>query len=194
MGVLLVVAAFLVGPSCAPKQEQAAQRATKENPYEFEKEGTIPPLKEGDVRPETDFEEIPVEENDIVGEDFEAPRDTSRAGSAAGAGTAPPPKPGGAPAGVAGKDGAVLTPVFRVQIVALESEMSAQDAQRTAESRLKPLPVYIEWVDGMYKVRVGDCQTRPEAEKVLRRCRESGYPDAWIVTSALRARAGAGEN
>lgn len=186
--VLIALVMLIAVMSCAPRVEQPPRRGTDTNPYDFEKEGTVPSQTEDQVRPETDFEEIPLTEDDVVGEEVEAPRDTTRIDDNEPAGAGPGSKPGGiAPvSGVSGKDGTIMTPVFRVQIVALQSEASAQDAKRTAQLRLK-LPVYVKFVDGMYKVHVGDCSTRAEVEKVLRRCRESGYPDAWVVTGAVKS-------
>jgi len=42
----------------------------------------------------------------------------------------------------------------------------------------------------MYKVRVGDCLTRECAEEIQHRCREAGYPDAWIVGTQVHRDAG----
>jgi hypothetical protein len=173
---LIVLAAGLSG--CSPKKTAAPEQATKDEPYDFEKEGTIPPAEETDVAPEADFEELPMEDDSVVAEDVEAPKDTTKA--------APPP--GGGPAGVSGKDGSFAVPVYRVQILATSSEQSATDLKNKVQKRLG-FAAYVSFVDGMYKVRVGDSSTREEAEKVRRRCREAGYHDAWIVTDVLKGKA-----
>lgn len=179
--ILVCLAALLAAASCAPQKDQSVGRAGDKGQYEFEKEGTVGHGTGDAAVEETDFEEIPLTEEDVVGEEVEAPRDT-----ASTEGLVPGPKTGGGPmAGVAGKDGGSMTPVFRIQILAVGDEVSAQDARQTAEVRLKQ-PAYVELVDGMYKVRVGDYGTRVEAEKALRKCRESGYPDAWIVTGVIK--------
>ena len=178
---VLLVLCFAVGiVSCAPQKDKAPVGQAK--PYDFEKEGEAKVVRGEGTAEEPDVEEIPLTEENVVGEAVEARRDTTRSDVAA-----PTPKvPTGTPiTGVSGKDGGSMTPVFRVQILAVSDEASAQDARQTAALRLKQ-PVYVELVDGMYKVRVGDCPTRVEAEKLLRKCRESGYPDAWIVTGAIK--------
>jgi hypothetical protein len=172
--LVAVVALLAIGLSaCAPSKTKAPEQASSKEPYEFEKEGDIPPPEETDVAAEVDVEEIPVEEEEIVGENVEAPKDTTRA-------------TGGGPGAVAGKDGSIAVPVLRVQILATTSEQSALDAKKKIENRLR-YAVYITHEDGMYKVRVGDCENRTEAEKVRRVCREAGYTDAWIVSDVLRA-------
>jgi hypothetical protein len=164
---------------CAPKKTaKAPERATNDEPYDFEKEGTIPPPEETDVTPEADVEELPMEDDSVVAEDVEAPKDTTKA--------VPPPGPGG-PAGVSGKDGSFAVPVYRVQIMATSSEQSAMDLKSRVEKRLG-FAAYVSFVDGMYKVRVGDSGTRGEAEKVRTRCRQAGYTDAWIVTDVLKGK------
>jgi len=39
-----------------------------------------------------------------------------------------------------------------------------------------------------YKIRVGNCLTREEAEKLLARSYELRYPDAWIVRTLIQVR------
>jgi hypothetical protein len=170
---LLIVALFAVGFSaCAPAKTKAPERASSEEPYDFEKEGNIPP-KDTEIAAEVDVEEIPVEEEEVVAENVEAPKDTTRVA-------------GGGPGGVQGKDGTVAIPVFRVQVLATTSEQSALDTKAEVERRLG-VDAHVTFEDGMYKVRVGDCANRTEAEKVRRKCREAGYTDAWIVSDVRAA-------
>ncbi len=75
--------------------------------------------------------------------------------------------------------------VFRVQILATSSEQSAMEAKKRVEKKLG-FAAYVSFVDGMYKVRVGDCSSREEADKVRERCRGAGYSDAWIVTDVMK--------
>jgi hypothetical protein len=158
--------------ACGPTKTDAPEKATKAEPYKFEEEGDIPPLDEADVVTEADVEEIPVDQDEIVGENVVPPKDTTKVA-------------GEGPAGVAGRDGGFAIPVYRVQILATTSEQSAQDAKKRVERRLN-LAAYISFEDGMYKVRVGDAATRAEANKIRERCRGGGYTDAWIVTDVLK--------
>ena len=169
--IMLAMAVSL--PACSAKQAtKAPERASASQPYDFEKEGTVPPPDQTEPKPEADVEEIVVEENDIVGEDVEAPKDTTK-------------ETRGGPGRVEGKDGGFALPVFRVQVLATTSEQSALDTKSKIEGRLG-LPAYVAFEDGLYKVRVGDSPTRELAEKVRTKLRGAGYTDAWIVTDVLR--------
>jgi hypothetical protein len=172
LAVLVVLLAMVIA-ACGTTKTDAPEKATKAEPYKFEEEGDIPPLEEADVVTEADVEEIPVDQDEIVGENVVPPKDTTKVA-------------GGGPAGVAGKDGGVAIPVYRVQILATTSEQSAQDAKKRVEKRLN-FAAYISFEDGMYKVRVGDAATREEANKIRERCRAGGYSDAWIVTDLLKS-------
>jgi hypothetical protein len=140
----------------------------------LEEEGEIPPKDVRDSPAEADVEEIPVENDDVVGENVVAPKDTTKSRET-----------GAGPAGVEGRDGSFALPVFRVQILATSSEHSAMEAKKRVEKKLG-FAAYVSFVDGMYKVRVGDCSSREEADKVRERCRGAGYSDAWIVTDVMK--------
>lgn len=174
LGVLVALFAVWCVAGCAPSKTKAPESATKNQPYDFQQEGDVPPLDESAVETEADVEEIPVEEDEIVAEDVPVPVDSTKA------------KAGGGPDSVMGRDGSVSLPVLRVQIMATTSEQSARDVQKRVENMLN-LPAYVSLEDGMYKVRVGDCTTRLEAEKVRNRCREQGYTDAWIVHDVIKS-------
>lgn len=165
VSIVALLAAGLL--ACTPAKTKAPEKASSEQPYDFEKEGDIPP-EDTEAVAEVDVEEIPVEEDEVVGENVEAPKDTTRA-------------KGGGPGAVSGKDGSIAIPVLRVQILATTSEQSALDTEAEIERRLG-IDARVTFEDGMYKVRVGDCTNRTEAEKVRRKCREAGYTDAWIVS------------
>jgi hypothetical protein len=172
---VFVAVGLLGSEACTPAKTKAPEKTSAEQPYDLEQEGEIPPAPVEEAPAEADVEEIPVEDNDVVAENVEIPRDTTKSGET-----------GAGPAGVEGRDGSVSVPVFRVQILATSSEQSALDAKKRVENRLG-LAAYISLVDGMYKVRVGDCATREEANKVRETCRGAGYTDAWIVTDVLKA-------
>jgi hypothetical protein len=168
---LLMAAVALT--ACSPKQAaKAPERATAKQPYQLESEGTVPPPEKKASNPEADVEEIVVQEPEIVGEDVPAPKDTTKAARRG-------------PTTVEGKDGGFAIPVFRVQVLATTSEKSARDTKKKIEDRLS-LPAYVSLEDGMFKVRVGDCTTRAEAQKLRGKVRAAGYTDAWIVTDVLR--------
>ena len=73
-----------------------------------------------------------------------------------------------------------LTPGWRVQIRALQSLSQASEAVLQAEEKLEE-QVYMEFDAPRYKIRVGDCITRQQANDLLDRAKRAGYRDAWII-------------
>lgn len=147
-----------------PAKQPPVERASKDKPYDFRSEGTIPPLKPDDAANEPDVQEIGVSDSsDIEATDAEAPPVT-----------APPAAP--EPALIDG---------FRVQVFASGDRDIAANAAREVQERLR-IPTYIDLDAGMYKVRAGDFATRAEADQALPGIRKD-YPDAWVVASKIRA-------
>ena len=172
---IAAVAAALAMSACAtappsgerpakPAKQPPVERASKDKPYDFRSEGTIPPLKPDDAANEPDVEEVGVSDSaDIDVRDADAPPVS-----------APP-----APSEPALIDG------FRVQVFASGDRDIAANAAREVQERLG-IPTYIELDAGMYKVRAGDFTTRADADRALPGIRKD-YPDAWIVASKIRA-------
>src|SRR5262245_50270001 len=134
-------------PSGQPKpaKQPPVERASKDKPYDFRAEGTIPPLKPDDAANEPDVQEIGVSDSaDIDVSDAEAP----------------PVAAAPAPAEPALIDG------FRVQVLATGDRDIADNAAREAQSRLG-IPAYVDLDGGVYKVRAGDFATRAEADQAL---------------------------
>jgi hypothetical protein len=157
--------AALAATGCTPAAtRKAPDRASAEKPYDFRSEGTIPPANDRDATEEADVVEVPVAPDRIEAEEAEAPVDT----------TSPP----------AATPAAVHIDGFRVQIFASASKEAAEGARRTALERTRRA-AYVEYVDGLYKVRMGNCRTREEAEKLLKELREHHYKDAWIVETKI---------
>ncbi len=73
---------------------------------------------------------------------------------------------------------------YRVQIFAGASEENAQRLALEAESVLS-IPAYVLYTDGFWKVRVGNCGTRAEAETLRNRARNAGYADCWIAADTI---------
>lgn len=73
---------------------------------------------------------------------------------------------------------------YRVQVVA---SMLRQEAAGIAivVKDLIPVPVYIEYDEPFYKVRVGDFRTESEAEEIRKILVENGYDSAWIVETEI---------
>jgi SPOR domain len=76
---------------------------------------------------------------------------------------------------------------FRVQVMATPDFGIAGGVA----SRLKGLlggrfPVYVEYIDPYYKVRVGDFATQEAAQPALGEVRALGYRDAWAVRTTIK--------
>lgn len=76
---------------------------------------------------------------------------------------------------------------FRVQLFATNFIEKATLEKKEAEYLFAEdqVAVYVEFDSPMYKVRVGDCQTRNEAENLRRLARRKGYPTAFIVKTKV---------
>jgi hypothetical protein len=163
----VIAASALAGCSRAVGP-QTVTRAPDDEPYRLESEGQVPPPGLSSVRQEVDridvFEETPVTEGVVAVEtvDMVEPLTDDALG-----------------------DSVVTGPGFRVQVFATGSRESAESFEMDVETRLG-VATYLERIDGIYKVRVGDCRSRQQAEDLRQRCRDAGYKDAWIVTTQVR--------
>ncbi len=75
---------------------------------------------------------------------------------------------------------------YRVQVFAARDRDVAADAVGRLREQQVADPVYMEWVDPWYKVRVGDFTDRESAERLRDRLVELGFPEAWIVRTTIR--------
>ncbi len=76
---------------------------------------------------------------------------------------------------------------FRVQICAVSDENQAKSIQKDAIFAFINEEVYLKYDSPYYKVRVGNCTTRYEAEQLQKRAVEKGFPDAWVVRTKVKA-------
>jgi cell division protein FtsN len=158
--------AAMVATACTPVSKgtrgDAPRRASESKPYDFKSEGDIPPPPRG-VEEAADVEETPVREPDLEVEEAEPP--------------APPPAEAATP-------DAVRIDGYRIQVFASASPDVAEGARRTAQARTGK-SAYVTHEDGLYKVRIGNCRTRADAEKLLEKVRSGYYADAWIVETKI---------
>ena len=70
---------------------------------------------------------------------------------------------------------------FRVQIFSSSTRGSAENAQRQARVQLTRNDVFIDFEPPYFKVRVGNFQTRNDAEILLEEVTKKGYETAFIV-------------
>ncbi len=74
---------------------------------------------------------------------------------------------------------------YRVQICAVSDKEVARDTQR--EAILKFLEnTYLIYDSPYYKVRIGDCTTRFEADKLQKLAIDKGFNDAWVVKTKVK--------
>ncbi len=69
---------------------------------------------------------------------------------------------------------------FLVQVFASRSKERAEIIASDLK-QVQDFPVYVMFEDDLYKVRIGDFQTRKEAEGFRDYIRGRGYPDAFVV-------------
>lgn len=75
---------------------------------------------------------------------------------------------------------------WKVQIFSTSDFFLADSIYRQALGRFAGLEVEKVFDLPYYKIRVGNCQTREEAEKLLTRAQELRYFDAWVIRTRIR--------
>jgi hypothetical protein len=76
---------------------------------------------------------------------------------------------------------------YRIQVLAVPDFATASRLATDVKELLGGrLPVYLEFIDPYYKVRVGDFATQEEAQPALAQVRELGYRDAWAVRTTVK--------
>ena len=166
---MVVLAIFVATAGCAQSPgKRTMASAPDDEPYRFESEGQVPPPTPGSMRKQVDrvdvFEETPVAEGAIV---FESVVDEVPM--------------------TQGDDSTMTGPGYRVQVFASGTRETAETFEMQIEIQMG-VDTYLEYIDGMFKVRVGDCRSRTQAEELLHKCRKAGFEDAWIVSTEVRWR------
>jgi hypothetical protein len=75
---------------------------------------------------------------------------------------------------------------FRVQICAVSDEQKAKQAQRDAIIQFMDNEVYLEYHAPYYKIRIGNCISRFEAEQLQKLAMQKGFADAWVVKTKVK--------
>ena len=168
MAVAVIIPAVAAVGCSQSADKKPAARAADDTPYRFESEGQVPPPTSmpRDVDRVDVFEETPVAEGALVLEGVETVEDVPVVDDIV-------------------DSMAVTGSGYRVQVFATGGRENAENFEMKIEMQLG-VPAYIEYVDGIYKVRVGDCRSRQQAESLRQRCRSAGYADAWIVATEIR--------
>ena len=76
---------------------------------------------------------------------------------------------------------------YRVQICATPDEQEARSYLHEALLKFPDQGVYLTFDSPYYKVRVGDCKSRFEAEELQKLVQKDGFPDAWVVRTKVYA-------
>ena len=174
---MALIAFSLMSTGCTALQKTppAAKKTTE--PYRVEKEGKIPPLAPTDVRKAVDeeekYEDLPVTDEGVIVEEFTPVADTPQS----------PPQVSQSVVATAEAPRETMMG-YRIQVFASANEAAARSVKEAVEVSMG-VPAYIELMDGVYKVRAGDCPSRSEAEALLEKCRGAGYGDAWIATTQI---------
>ncbi|HWN80855.1 MAG TPA: SPOR domain-containing protein [Candidatus Udaeobacter sp.] len=79
-----------------------------------------------------------------------------------------------------------LIPGYRIQIFASSERQRAESAAVDARQRFTE-PVYVEFEAPLYKVRLGDCATRHEADTLKDKAGAQGYDGAWVAETQVRS-------
>ncbi|GAB4173309.1 MAG: hypothetical protein Kow00108_08110 [Calditrichia bacterium] len=78
-------------------------------------------------------------------------------------------------------------PGYRVQIFATRDREQAYLLKDEATKIFSndSINVYIEFNQPYYKIRIGDCKTREDANRLQRKAINRGYTNAWVVKSSV---------
>jgi hypothetical protein len=70
---------------------------------------------------------------------------------------------------------------FRIQLYSSTDVEAAQEVYNFADSLFTDQWIYVVYEVPFYKIRVGDFQTRPQANRIITEVLRRGFRDAWIV-------------
>src|SRR3990172_7689147 len=74
---------------------------------------------------------------------------------------------------------------YRVQILSTRDEEEARNVRRDAILKFQD-SVYLMFDDPYYKVRVGDCISRFDADKLQEAAITKGFPEAWVIRTNVQ--------
>ena len=74
----------------------------------------------------------------------------------------------------------VAQQIYRVQFFATKYPDEASQVAETVGGMVSE-KTYIEYKTPYYWVRAGDCQTKEEADRLLRKIKRLGYQESWVV-------------
>ncbi len=74
---------------------------------------------------------------------------------------------------------------YRVQLLATVNAEEAREARKEAIFKFTQVDVYLELDGSLYKLRIGDCKAKQQAETLREEALRKGFSDAWIVPSRI---------
>jgi hypothetical protein len=74
---------------------------------------------------------------------------------------------------------------YRVQLLSTSREDQAREAKKKAMIKFN-VTVYLDYETPNWKIRMGDCNTKKEADALRHEAMRKGFPDAWVVPSHVR--------
>lgn len=178
-GRALVLAGFCAAwAGCSvqrvPLRDPAAKgTAASDAPYDFQKErpSPPPPAAGGSAAAQPTLETPAATDLGAPGvavQDLPAP--------------APAPSGDGATAPAAGAPGGGSG--FRVQVLASTDAAAAEQARADVESRLG-YRAYVRFESPYYKVRVGNCATNEDCQRLQDQLRAAGFMTVWVVPETI---------
>lgn len=81
-------------------------------------------------------------------------------------------------------DSLALRKMYRVQFFATKYPDEASQVAETVGNMVSE-STYIDYKTPYYWVRVGDCETREEGERLLQRIKKLGYKESWVVEAEV---------
>lgn len=78
-------------------------------------------------------------------------------------------------------DKQLMTKTFAIQIGAFNSEVNATGFTDKAKKSLKGQDIYVKNIEGLYKVRLGNFNSKEEAISLLEKIQGSGFSDSFVV-------------
>jgi hypothetical protein len=85
---------------------------------------------------------------------------------------------------IPGTEDILLQKVHRVQFFATKYPDEAKHVAESVAGQLSE-QTYIEYKAPYYWVRVGDCETKKEADSLLRKIKRLGYGQSWVVEAEI---------
>ena len=84
-----------------------------------------------------------------------------------------------------GKESLLSQRVYRVQFFATKYPDEASQVAKSVGDQLSQ-KAYIEYKAPYYWVRLGDCETKEEADSLLEKIKKLGYMESWVVEIEIK--------